>query len=74
MMEELETWEVYCGSDCGHFDSLNQCCWLSWWIKHEGDWCDYGLRITAEREIYTPNELKELRSYTEKANEGKNNE
>ena len=28
-------------SSCGHFDSLNQCCWLSWRDKEEGDPCDY---------------------------------
>jgi len=69
MMEELETHEVYCGSDCGHFDTLNQCCWLSWWHKQEGDWCDYGLRITAEREVYTPKELEQLRTSCQKVRE-----
>ena len=27
---------------CGHYDALNQCCWLSWRHKEEGDICSYG--------------------------------
>ena len=36
MMEELETYPVECGSACGHYDFLNQYCWLSWRNKEEG--------------------------------------
>jgi len=57
---DFETHEVTCGNACGHFDYLNQCCWLSWWTKHEGDYCNYGL-IEVAGEIYTPKELEELR-------------
>ena len=37
-LEPLECSE----SNCGHYDALNQCCWLSWRQKEEGDICSYG--------------------------------
>lgn len=37
-LEPLECSE----GNCGHYDSLNQCCWLSWGTKQEGDTCSYG--------------------------------
>lgn len=37
-LEPLECSE----SSCGHYDSLNQTCWLSWRHKEEGDICSYG--------------------------------
>ena len=57
---ELEGYDITCGNECGHFDHLNQCCWLSWWHKEEGDHCNYGLKMVLG-EVYTPSELKELR-------------
>jgi len=58
---EFETQEVTCGWQCGHFDSFNQCCWLSWWNKQEGDHCNYGLK-EVDGMIFTPKELEALRN------------
>lgn len=66
-MDCIETHEVTCGNSCGHFDYLNQCCWLSLWHKQEGDYCDYELREW-EGMILTPKEVKELRSSEQKLN------
>ena len=51
---------VTCGDQCGHFDAFNQCCWLSWWNKEEGDRCNYGLVIDIDGEVHTPEEWKEF--------------
>jgi len=68
MYEEYEEHDVTCGCACGHFDDFNQCCWLSWHNKQEGDWCNYGLKMI-DGEVYTPKELEELRSLHRKASE-----
>lgn len=39
--QTLEPLECSEGS-CGHYDALNQCCWLSLGQKEEGDTCSYG--------------------------------
>lgn len=64
--EEIEAHEVTCGWQCGHFDSFNQCCWLSWRNKQEGDHCDYGL-IEIGGMVYTPKELEALRNSSREA-------
>jgi len=56
---EFDQYDVTCGSLCGHFDEFNRCCWLSWWNKEEGDYCDYDL-VTVDGEVYSPKELEEL--------------
>lgn len=63
-IDDIDTREVTCGSSCGHFDSFNQCCWLSWWNKQEGDHCNYGL-VMVDGEVYTPQELEQLRGSSE---------
>jgi hypothetical protein len=35
--------ELECSTQCGHYDELNQCCWVSWRNQDEGDRCFYGL-------------------------------
>ena len=57
--EELEIHEITCGNECGHWDELNQFCWLSWWHKQEGDRCNYGF-VDVNGVTYTPKELEEL--------------
>ena len=34
--------DVTCNDQCPHFDSLNECCWATWWHKWYGDYCDLG--------------------------------
>jgi len=41
-----------CGEDCGNYDRLNRCCWLSWWHKEPGDSCDYNLVIGPDMMIF----------------------
>lgn len=60
MCMDVESHEVTCGNACGHFDYLNQCCWLSWWHKEEGDHCNYGL-VEVDGMILTPKQLERLR-------------
>lgn len=38
-LHELECDE----GQCGHYDELNRCCWLSWRNHAPGDICAYGL-------------------------------
>jgi len=64
--DDFEAYEVTCGNACGHFDYLNQCCWLSWWHKEEGDRCNYGLK-EVNGAIYTPKELEEWRISSQEA-------
>ena len=40
-LEPLECSE----GNCGHYDALNQCCWLSWRHKEEGDICSYNFYV-----------------------------
>jgi len=41
-----------CRDSCPHFDSLNECCWLSWWHKWYGDQCDYNLVEDSEMNLF----------------------
>lgn len=41
--EDLEP--LYCSDTCGSFDSLNQCCWITWWRKNEGNLCDFPVYV-----------------------------
>lgn len=59
--EDFEVYDVTCGNACGHYDYLNQCCWLSWRNKQEGDYCNYGLK-EVDGMVYTPKELEQLRN------------
>lgn len=40
--EEEEYTQRECSEYCGHYDSLNCCCWLSMKHRREGHPCDYG--------------------------------
>jgi len=37
-MKQLRT----CGTQCPHFDEINECCWLSWRRVWFGDPCHMG--------------------------------
>lgn len=49
-LEDVEFKE--CGDSCGHFDSLNECCWITWKHKWYGDHCDVGLVEDSEMNVY----------------------
>ncbi|MBA7490034.1 hypothetical protein ES702_00568 [subsurface metagenome] len=71
-LDELDGWNdawfletLRCG-ECGHFDSLNQCCWV---IADDGicrevteiDYCKFGWKINEDGIIIKAQECAELR-------------
>jgi hypothetical protein len=40
--EELR--DVFCNNQCGHYDHINQFCWLMWWDIKEEDLCHVGFK------------------------------
>ncbi len=63
---ELEWEEMRCESRCGHFDHINQCCWIVTekglcTDVQEGDYCHHGF-VDINGQTYTRKELEKLQT------------